>query len=188
MTAISSYMLHKLEPLKGYINLYAVDYTAKVSANVTIDFYQGRVGTLNSSYEFETGVGGHRMPLFVEETNTNMNITAPTQTGVVNAMGRGYVSALVSCYGYELFSTEYDSAKSYAANSLLTATVANTTQATGGVLTSVNGSDATLTIPYKASSPTTLAIVGVVSRAASAHPIGKANGISVWSVYFPAAA
>lgn len=170
---------HILNPVKGWWHRNALDFAAKVSANVTITVYPGRCMSLNSSGELETGVADARMPLFVFQGSEHFDVKNagdmangryawhPTQP-------RGYVNCLVATGGYELETTEFDTTKTYAPNDLLTATVANTTQATGGQITKGSGLAA-----YAQ------ACCGVVSRVVHTQTEGGVSVLSFWPIYLP---
>lgn len=133
---------HMLDALKGWPNPHALDFQAKLSSNVTIDpFYAGRVVHLNASGEFETGVGTGDMPLFLFQSSNDPDVdnyggdpSTDSDLPWVPVAPTGVMGALVATGGYELWSTEYKSDETYHPNDKLTATVANTTLATGGVL------------------------------------------------------
>lgn len=171
---------HGLDPLKGWPSPYAVDFTAKLSANVTISpFYAGRVVHLNASGELETGMGtsNNKMPMFTLQNSDDPSVkndggTPSTDTGVwVGISPSGGINCLVAVGAYELESTEYVTGTSYAPGDWLKATFANTNAATGGVI------DKQATV--------TSGICGVVSRGARTN----AHGVSVlafWPWYLPA--
>jgi len=180
-----------LNYLKGYFDASNVDFTAKISANVTIELHGGRVAHLNSSGEFETGHTGTQMPIFLMQADTALDVSNPGTTASGNFMHiaiapAGNMSGLVAIGGYELESTEFDSSPNaaYAPNQLLTAIVANTTQATGGVLCNDKagaGGSSGLVVQY------VNAACGVVSRGQYNNEHGVAV-IAFWPIYHPAAA
>jgi hypothetical protein len=86
----------------------------------------------------------------------------------------GVMSGLVHAGAYEIENTEFDTGQSYAPNDTLTAAHADTTLATGGVLTNQSA------VPY------TNPVCGVVSRG----EFTNAHGVDVlayWPVYLPVA-
>jgi hypothetical protein len=141
-TAPSLMFEHMLDPKKGWPSPYALDYDAKISANVTFDLPRGRVVHLNSSGEFETGVDQTSMGIFLFPGAADFDVNNPGTTAAGHFMHQqiaptGKVSGLVAKGAYELESTEYDTAQVYVPGDLLTATVANTNATTGGRMTNV---------------------------------------------------
>jgi hypothetical protein len=133
---------HGLDVPKGWFQPAALDKSAKLSANVTFDLPAGRVVHLNSAGEFETGVGQTDMAIFLLQASNDFDVANPGTTASGLFMQQaiaptGVMSGLVATGGYEIQSTEFDATQSYVTGDLLTATVANTTLATGGVLTNV---------------------------------------------------
>ena len=174
-----------LTPLKGWFEPSALDYAAKLSANVTIVLYSGRVAHLNASGELETGISGTTMPLFVFQNSTDFDVSNPGTTAKGNFVHRpiaptGVINCLVATGAYELQSTEYDTGETYAPNQLLQAPTANTTQATGGVLTNQRPGGGGLVRQY------TDAACGVVSRGTSKNE-HEQDVIEFWPIYLPAA-
>lgn len=178
---------HTLDPIMGFDISpgHALLYTAKMSANVTILPYEGRVVHLNSVGEFELGAAGKQMPMFLQKWSMPVGHQS-TLSPYWQGFGSYPFSAMVCTGGFEVATTEYDSAKTYAVNDFLAALATNVTQATSGVLTNVavDGTTA-LTAPWIGGG-TTRTIVGQVSR----PPATLRNGntvLSLWTVYFPGA-
>lgn len=191
MVAPSQMFEHTLRPLKGWFQMAALDKAAKLAAAVTITVYAGRVVHLNASGEFETGVTGRTVPIYVFQGSNLFAVSNPGTTASGGFMHQpiaptGVLSGLVGIAGYELETTEFDTnpAVAYAPNQLLTAARANTTQATGGVLSNDRngaGGSAGAVRQYVD------AACGVVSDGRSTNE----HGVSVlkfWSLYLPAAA
>ncbi len=166
---------HMLDALKGWPRPTALDFSAKISANVTVDpVPAGRVMHLNSVGELELGVSGTHMPLFVFPSSNDPDVSNDGGDPSTDddlpwvAVGpTGVMMALVAVGAYELWTTEYVSA-SYAPNALLTA-------ATG------NGASAGKLV---AGTISTDNICGVVSRGLiSRH---NKSVLAFWPVYLPA--
>lgn len=171
-----------LEALKGWPSQSAVDFVAKISANVTFDVPAGRCMSLNASGELETGIpavspAGKKimMPIFLFPNATDPDVANPGGNGSsVNGWQAiaptGAVMGLVGTGAYELETTEYLASDTYAPNSALRSVQANTTLATGGRLS--------LGTPY------TDAIVGIASRAVRTnhHGVGV---LSFWPYVLP---
>jgi len=168
---------HFLEGLKGWLQDGEVDYKAPVSSAVTIPVYAGRVVHLNANGEVEMGIpatiGAGNVPLFVVLGNDlePMNVQGGDTATDPNAFAAPSLELplLVSTRGYELASTEYDSAQSYSPGTLLTAANSNTDVNTGGVL-----------------KPATLGtdpVCGVVSRGVGTWHYK--NALAFWTYYDP---
>lgn len=167
---------HALTPLKGWVKSNALDHSGVVSDNVTFAIPQGRVMHLNDSGEFETGVTGTQMAIFAFNASDALTVANPGTTASGNFVHQaifptGVTSGLVATGGYELSSSEFDSEEEYVPNDTLTAAVANSTLATGGVLT--------LGTVY------TDAICGVVSKGVVTNELGV-DMLHFWPVYVPA--
>lgn len=181
---------HQLRHPKGWFKESALDFVAKLASAVTIEAFEGRVVHVNASGEFEMGVAGAQMPIFLLQSDTAFTVSNPGTTASGLFMHRaiapaGNMSGLVATGGYELESTEYDTAPNtdYAPNQLLTALASNTVQATGGVLSNDRagaGGSSGLVRQY------TDPACGVVSRGSYTNEHGVSM-LAFWPVYLPAA-
>jgi hypothetical protein len=172
---------HTLDTIKNSItNPHHLDFTAKLSANVTVDpVYAGRVAHLNEVGEYELGLpdvsrAGH-MAIFLWQSSNDPDVSndggiATEVDGWVAVAPTGEIKGLVASGGFELESTEYDSDQSYAPGDCLTATNANSNATTGGRLTKGVAYD----VP----------VCGVVSRGVAQNSHRK-NCIYFWSVWLP---
>lgn len=171
---------HTLDALKGWLpgNMGSLDKSAKLSAEVTVDpVYAGRVAHLNDAGEFELGVTGTMMPIFLTQNSDDPDVRNPS-TGLDDFQeisSRGNMSGLVATGGYEVESTEYDSAQTYHVNDVLRAVASNSNATTGGRLT-----NASFTLG-------TTAGVGVVSKTPAKNSHRK-YVIRLWPAYIPGAA
>ena len=171
---------HALTPLHGWLDPQSsLVFNAKISSNVTFTIPSGRVMHLNSVGEAETGIAGKAMALFNFPGAGHFDVSNPGTTAKGNFMHRaissqGVMTFLVASGGFELETTEFDSNQTYNINDTLTAAVANTTAATGGVLTNNNAT------PY------THPVCGVVSRGTykNEHDV---DVLGFWTVYLPVA-
>jgi hypothetical protein len=153
---------HVLNPLKGWPNPTALDFSAPLAASVleTVDpVFAGRVGHLNTSGEYELGVpngqSGHKvhMPMFFFPNSDDPDVSNPGGvTGSSDddpegwvAVQRGNMLALVATGAYELETTEFSTLESYEPGDALQAATGD-----NGVL--------------KKGTPYTHMIVGTVSR------------------------
>jgi hypothetical protein len=175
---------HTLEAIKGWPSPHAVDFAAKLSAEVTIDpVFAGRVVHLNEDGEYEMGLpdvsrAGH-MPIFLFQNSDDPDVSNPggdpaTEAGVWIAVSpTGKIMGLVAAGSYELSSTEFASelvVGAYAPGDCLTAAADNTTAATGGVITKGVAYDVPL--------------CGTVSRGVSRNSHGK-DELAFWPVWLP---
>ena len=181
---------HVLYAAKGWFDMAALDFQAKLSSNVTIEVFAGRVCHLNASGELETGISTTKMPLFVRSGSRDLDVSNPGTTGAGGFVHKaisntGVMNTLVATGGYELESTEFDTAPAspYAPNQLLTAKTANTTAATGGVLSNDrNGAGGSAGAVRAYTDPA----CGVVSRGQFTNEHGQ-SVLAFWSVYLPTA-
>jgi hypothetical protein len=172
---------HVLEVLKGRTLIADLTYSAKLSANVTIDpVYAGRVVHLNSVGELEMGLATTHMALFVFERSDDPDVTndggdvASDADAFVKVKPTGEIMCFVASGGFELASTEFEpeaTAGVYAPNQMLTATASNSSATTGGRLCKGTVS--------------THNICGVVSSGVNA-PISGRSELRFWSVWLPA--
>ncbi|MDD5658172.1 MAG: hypothetical protein PHF00_13055, partial [Elusimicrobia bacterium] len=149
MTAPRQMTAHTLEGIKGWPSPHAVDFAAKLSANVTIDpVFAGRVVHLNSAGEYEMGLPNValacHMPLFLFQNSDDPDVSNPggnpaTEAGVWVAISpTGKIMALAAAGAYELASTEFEpeaTAGVYVPGDGLTATNSNSNATTGGRIT-----------------------------------------------------
>ena len=173
---------HIVNVKKGYSNANALDFHAKLSANVTFALPAGRCVSLNSVGELETGVRLTAMPLWAVQGSSSWDVDNTSNSEWKAGTPRGFIRTLVATGGYELETTEFDTAQTYTPGDSLKAVIANTTLATGGTLT--NQSLGTM---YHASNME--ARVGVVSKGKVPHPNNTSNPtafvLAFWPVYLP---
>jgi hypothetical protein len=168
---------HTLDVLKGWLpgNMGSLDKSAKLSANVTVDpVYAGRVGHLNSEGEFELGATGTQMPIFFTQNSDDTDVNNPNTGGddFAAITSRGTMSGVVATGGYEIETTEFDSAQTYAVNDIVRAVASNSNATTGGRIT-----NASFTLFTNAG-------VGVVSKAVYQNCHRK-NVLRLWTAYIP---
>lgn len=131
---------HGFDAKKGWFNMSALDFAAKMSDDVTFAVPRGRVVHLNEDGEFEMGCHVTGPAIFLLQGSADPDVNNPGQTPGGYFMHHavsptGVFSGLVALGAYEIDNTEFDRTKDYAPNELLTALANNTTLATGGVLT-----------------------------------------------------
>ena len=183
---------HTLEAHKGWPRPHAVDFTAKLSANVTFDpLFAGRCVHVNDSGEYQTGVPDASpgaklyMPIFVFQNSDDPDVDNPGGiTGAVNddpggwmaVAPTGQIMGLVATGAYELETTEFVDTVSYLPNDALKSTNDDSDADVGGKL-----SKGTVYTNH---------IVGTVSRASSATAPTTKNShgkrvLSFWPVTLP---
>lgn len=175
---------HMLNAEKGWPSQTALDFSAKISANVDFDMPAGRCCHLNSSGELEPGVVRWQMPLFIFQGANSFDVNPSGGGQWWPATPTGKVMALVATGGYELWTTEYDTDLTYNRNDPLRAPTGNTAgdEDTAGVLT--NDDVLTVVDTIASASDKYTAIVGIVSQGVKTN----AYGVSVlcfWPVYHP---
>jgi len=177
---------HTLEAPKGWPSPHAVDFAAKLSANVTVDpVFAGRCVHVNDAGEYELGVptaapaaGKIYMPVWLFQNSDDPDVSndggitgseSDEPGGWMAVAPTGVIMGLVGAGSYELETTEFEPesslGSSYAPNDSLTAINANTNAVTGGRMTKG--------IPY------TDPIVGIVSRAVFVNSHRK-NSLGFW--------
>lgn len=174
MTTPRQMFAHSLIALKGWLpgNMGALDNSAQLSANVTIDpVFAGRVVHQTDAGEYEMGCTGTQMAIFLLQNSDDPDVS--NNDGVSQAVNPdGTMSGLVATGGYEVTSTEFDDDQTYAVNNQLRAVASNSNATTGGRLTNQG-----ITVG-------TNAVCGVVSKL----PYSNSDGVRViqfWPVYCP---
>jgi hypothetical protein len=175
---------HTLDAVKGWFHMAALDFTAKLSDNVTITAYAGRCVSLNNDGEFEMGVTGSKMPIFLLQNSTDADVQNAGGSVWYPISPEGNLTGLVAKGAYELETTEFDTAQTYYPNDYLRAVASNSNQTTGGRLT--NQSVVALENATSLSGSTNpTAIVGVVSRAPRKRQTDRNTVLAFWPVYKP---
>jgi len=184
MTLPRQMTTHTLEAIKGWPSPHAVDFAAKLSANVTFSpVYAGRVVHLNAAGEFEMGLpdvsrAGH-MAIFLFQNSDDPDVAnaggdPTTDAGVwVPVSPTGVMMGLPAKGAYELASTEFVPEAivgTYEPGDCLTAVNDNATAATGGVIYKGIAYD----VP----------ICGTVSRGVSTNSHGRSE-LAFWPVWLP---
>lgn len=178
---------HQLNPRKGWFHPHSLDHQAKLSANVTFDVPAGRVAHLNSVGEYEMGVAGTQMGIYLFSGASDFDVSNPgTSEGGYQAhvpiVPTGEMLGLVATGGFEVETTEFaaepTAAGNYAINQLLTAGTSNTVASTGGKLTNVGTGAGSLVEQY--ADP----VCGVVSKRPY-QSLHKVRMLSLWTVWLP---
>jgi hypothetical protein len=179
---------HTLDACKGWFHEAALDHSAKLSANVTVDPYeQGRVVHLNSVGEYESGVSNTGMAIFLLNSSDDSDVANPGGDYWTAVAPTGAMSGLVATGAYELESSEFI-AQTYVPGNLLGAAVSNASATIGGFLNNEDDAGTALSVPWELDSTsatgTDQAVCGVVSTGTNTN----SHGISVlrfWPVYLP---
>jgi hypothetical protein len=168
---------HTLDAVKGWFHMHALDFTAKVSDNETQTVYAGRVAHINDDGEYELGVTGSQMPIFLFQNASDPDVSNAGGTLWYPSSPEGNITGLVGTGSYELETTEFDSGQTYHQNDLLKAV--NTNSTAKGKLTNSGVS----TLENAGSNPT--AVVGVVSRPPRKRQSDRGQVLAFWSIYKP---
>lgn len=168
---------HMLNPVKGWPDMAALDFSARISANVLYDMRAGQVAHLNLAGELEPGVQCLQMGLFMFQGANDFDVNNERNDQWTPVSPSGRIMCLVAKGGYELETTEFDTTQAYNPNDTLNAPIGNSSgsEFISGVLTSA-APGALFT--------TNLAIVGVVSRGMFTNAYGK-QVVAFWPVWFP---
>ena len=170
---------HTLDAIKGWFHMAALDYTAKISANVTVSTYAGRCVHVNASGEFELGALGSQMPIFLLQNSSDNDVINSGGTTWYPIGPTGTITGLVGSGSYELETTEFDSALTYAPNEYLRCKSSSNSSTDGGLLTNAS------TVAAEAGSGNPTNIVGVVSRGVRKRQSDRNNVLAFWTVYKP---
>ena len=170
---------HTLDAIKGWFQMAALDYTAKISANVTVSVYAGRCAHINAVGEFELGCTGSMMPIFLLQNGTDNDVSNDGGTTWYPIGPTGTITGLVGSGSYELETTEFDSANTYAPNEYLRCKSSSQSSTDAGLLTNAS------TVAAEAGSGNPTNIVGVVSRGVRKRQSDRNNVLAFWTVYKP---
>lgn len=182
---------HVLDALKGWFDLSALDYTSKISANVSFrPVYAGRCVHLNDDGEFEMGCTGNQVPLFLFQNSDDPDVSnedlGPTldkiEGGAIGGI-RKHINAWVGLGAYEITTTEFDSDQTYLPNDPLRAVADNDNSTTGGRITN-QGVVTVASLLATGSTGNVTALVGHVSAGASMS-IHKRQHLAFWPGHYP---
>lgn len=179
---------HMLNPEKGWPSPHALDFTAKISANVLYALTPGQVCHLNSSGELEPGVKRWQMPLFIFQGKNDLDVNNESgEWYPISPTGR--VMALVGKGPFELWTTEFMTALTYLPNEPLRAPTGNAAidVAGGGGTESgrlTNVITYTIADTIASSGNKWQAVCGIVSKGKFTNAYGK-SALSFWPVYYP---
>ncbi len=174
---------HMLNASKGWPSQTALDYTAKISANVLYDLRAGQICSLNSAGELEPGCRRWSMALFLLQGANDLDVVATTGDWYPISPG-GNVACLVATGGFELWTTEFDSTQTYVPGEPLRSPVGNSSGAelTSGILT--NQSVLAISATIASSGDKYTNICGIVSKGKFTNAYGK-SCLGFWPVYYP---
>lgn len=169
---------HMLNAAKGWPSMTALDYQARISANVQYDMRAGQISHLNTAGELEPGVQLTQMPLFMFQGANDFDVNAAGNDQWTPTSPSGRVMCLVATGAYELETTEFISGLVFQPNQLLRSPTGNTSgdEFLSGMLR--NDSMGTL---YTSNM---VANVGVVSRGLFTNVYGR-QVVAFWPIYLP---
>ncbi len=166
-----------LNALKGWPQMNAVDFEAKLDSSVSSRLPAGSVVHVSPTKTFIPGVGNvATMPLFTFQGSDDPDVVneggdPATEKGVFIAINpTGVMMALVAIGAYELVSTNYNTLLSYAPNDHLTSPLTLASSVSPGMLTR--------------GTIKTNCIVGVVSRGVVDNGYGF-DALAFWPYYLP---
>lgn len=170
--------------VKGFTDRKSpLQVVAPLAATVSTPVNAGRVVHLNNSYEFELGAS-KQMPMFLLQGSEDWDVKPPgpqTASGAFLAQGthtENHLSALVATGGFEIATTEFDGAQTYAINDFLRADA-------NGLLTNQNSAGTGKVQPYGSDT-----VVGVVSRGVQdnfyrEYDVNLPKQLYFWTIYLP---
>lgn len=162
-----------LDFVKGVVIEALLTYSRPISANVTFDVPDGRVMHVNADSELETGAQGFVMPLFLVRAGGALDVVNDGGDDYEAVLPSGVTTAIVATCGMELASAQFDADQTYYPNDKLRGIKANSTEATGGLLT-----NQTITLG-------TNTICGVVSRGVQRNAQTRRDMLYFWPVFIP---
>lgn len=116
---------HELNAVRGWPSPYAVDKFAQVG-DLTEAIIAGMVLSLDANARFRMGLYADAMAIFALQSVADYDVTGDDGNFVGNGnavSGIPTMSGLAACGAYELESTEFNPATSFAPNNLLTSPV-----------------------------------------------------------------
>ncbi len=175
MAAPRQMTANTLNALKGWPQMNAVDYHAELDSSISSTVLAGSVVSLNSSGDFVQGAIGAVMPMFLFNNSDDPDVQneggdASTDAGVfVPISPTGQAMALVAVGAYELVSTAYNTAGTFAINDALYSNNAADS----------DGSGLSAGLLHNAGTLYTDMCVGFVSRGVVDNGYGK-NALAFW--------
>ncbi len=171
-----------LDGLKGWPSPNALDFKAGFDASITTRVPRGACVRLNSSGFYALGVGAlFAMPLFTRHASDDRVVVndggnvATDKRAYVGVGPTGAVQALPATGAYELVSTFFNTAGTYAPNTPLT----SPTSASGGALAGQ------LTPAPSGTGWKGVTVVGICSRGVVNNGYGY-SAVAFWPVCMPA--
>lgn len=186
----NAYIRHALNELKGWPRDQAIDYVASLApGTLPAPLWGGRVVHVNAAQQFEPGVTGGQMGIFLLNSSIQFDVTNdpsdPSILGWTPIAPTGAMSGLVAIGGYELETTEFDVTKTYAPNdSLKSPTAAECTGALGVSVAGMLFKDKSYAAGGGPLVRYTDAICGIVSRSNTKSEYGVPI-LAFWPVYVP---
>lgn len=101
---------HSLNAIKGWPFGSVLDYKAKLDSSVLGNANAGTVVHLSSTGTFELGAQLTQMPIFLRKGATSLDVANPGGNDWTAIAPVGWLAGLVATGGYELATTEYNTA------------------------------------------------------------------------------
>jgi len=178
MTRPRQMYAHCIDMVQGNKMMGNLTYSAKLSANVTIDpVFQGRVVHLNSDNEWEMGCTGWQMAGWLNASSDDPDVEQTSDDDDRQIIPVGVMTAIMATGAWELSTTEFDSAQTYVANEPLRAVASNSNATTGGRMTNQGVTSKASAAPQNAT-----AVCGIVSGGVKLNS-HRQNALHFWPVF-----
>lgn len=174
-----------LNARKGWPTLHALDFKAKISANVLYDLPAGRACHINDDLELEPGVVNTQMALFNFQGKNELDVNSEASAGNWYPITpSGNVMCLVATGAFELETTEFDDTQTYLPNEPLRAPTGNALvdEDVSGKLTNQS-----VVLAASATPGSATAVCAVVSIGVHTNAYGK-EVLAFWPVWYPGVA
>lgn len=184
---------HAVDALKGWFDMTALDFTSKISTNVSFrPVFAGRCVHVNEDGEFEMGVTGNQVGMFLFQNSDDPDVSnddlGPTldkiEGGAIGGI-RAQINAWVTLGALEVTTTEFDTDQDYLPNDPLRAVADNANATLGGRLTN-QGVVTVASILIGGGAGNVTAVVGHVSRGVL-RDIHKKSLLAFWPGHYPGA-
>jgi len=179
---------HALDFLKGWPNEYALDFSARFSADMEkTDMSGGCVAHLDADGEFMPGAKGTQVPIFMINGPNDLDVDNDGGDEWTAIAPRGEASGLVGIDAFELETTEFETSQTYAPNDILHSPtedqVTNGSENDAGKLYKrkgwTGGGNGALTL-------NTDSVCGIVSRGKRTNAHGR-TVLAFWTFFHPSA-
>jgi hypothetical protein len=183
-TAPSQAYDYHLNPVKGWPNPAALDFSAKINSSVAYDLRAGQVVHLNSAGTLEPGCKGKQMPLFLFQGAAEYDVNNASSDQWIPIQPSGAVMCIVATAAVELETTEFVSGLTYAPNDHLKSTGSGITSSDEALTNKRPTSSSSGVLTNNSVTLYTNTVVGVVSRGLFTN-YNKKQMLAFWPVYIP---